>query len=65
MEESLRSLRDSSMSSLLFKTIVPENVDIDYAQRRHMDIFSYNPRASAAIAYAQALVEVVERGKRS
>lgn len=63
MEESLRRLRDSSMSSLLFKTIVPENVDIDYAQRRHLDIFSYNPRAPAAIAYAQALVEVVERGR--
>ena len=63
MEESLRALRSSPVSSLLFKTIIPENVDVDYAQRRHLDIFSYNPKAAAAVAYAQALVELFEKGK--
>lgn len=63
MEESLQDLKASQVSSLLFKTIIPENVDVDYAQRRHLDIFSYNPKAAAAVAYAQALHEIFERGK--
>jgi chromosome partitioning protein len=63
MDESLNDLRESQVGPLLFDTIIPENVDIDYAQRKHMDIFTYNPKAAAAIAYAQALVEVFERYK--
>ena len=62
MEQSLLDLQASQVGPLLFDTIIPENVDMDYAQRRHMDIFSYNPQAPAAVAYAQALVEVFERG---
>jgi cellulose biosynthesis protein BcsQ len=64
MDESLRDLKESQVGPLLFDTIIPENVDVDYAQRQHMDIFTYNPKAPAAIAYAQALVEVFERNKR-
>lgn len=61
MDESLSDIRASQVGPLLFETIIPENVDIDYAQRKNMDIFSYNPKAPAAVAYAQALVEVFER----
>jgi len=64
MEESLRDLRASKVGPLVFNTIIPENVDIDYAQRRHLDIFSYNPKAPAAVAYAQALIEMFERGRQ-
>lgn len=63
MDESLNDLRESQVGPLLFDTIIPENVDVDYAQRQHLDIFSYNPKAPAALAYAQALVEVFERNK--
>ncbi len=62
MEESLGELRASKLNSLLFNTIIPENVDVDYAQRRHLDIFSYNPKAAAAVAYAQVVHEIFARG---
>ena len=63
MDESLRELQSSQVGPLLFETVIPENVDVDYAQRRHLDIFSYNPNAPAALAYARALREVYERGR--
>jgi cellulose biosynthesis protein BcsQ len=63
MEESWHELKASQVGPLLFETVIPENVDVDYAQRRHLDVFSYNPNAPAALAYARALREIYERGR--
>lgn len=43
---------------LFLTTIIPRNTDIKTAQLNHQDIYSYNPKAYAAIAYEKLVKEL-------
>lgn len=55
--ESLAILRKMYASTLL-KTIIPRNVDLKDSAFNKQDIFSYNPEAKGAIAYARLIEEL-------
>jgi chromosome partitioning protein len=54
---SLQILRQTYTGSVL-KTVIPRNTDLRDAHFQKMDIFSFNPRAKAALAYDKLIREV-------
>lgn len=56
-QTSLRILRDT-YSDYLLNTIIPRNVDVKDAQMNKKDIFAYNPKAKAALAYERLIAEL-------
>ncbi len=56
---SLQVLRQTYTSSVL-KTVIPRNVDIKDAHFNKQDIFSYNPKAKAALAYQKLIRELFQ-----
>jgi len=55
--ESLKILRQS-YTNLVFKTVVPRNVDLRDASFEKKDIFAYNPKAKSAEAYQKLIKEM-------
>lgn len=55
--ESLRILRQT-YANLVFKTVVPRNVDLRDASFNQKDIFAYNPKARTAEAYQKLIAEM-------
>lgn len=56
-QASLRVLRETYQDHLLH-TIIPRNVDVKDAQMNKKDIFAYNPKAKAALAYDRLISEL-------
>jgi chromosome partitioning protein len=56
---SLQLLRQTYPNKV-FRTIVPRNTDIKEAQLSKQDIFSFNSKANAAIAYQNLIKEVFD-----
>jgi chromosome partitioning protein len=56
---SLQVLRDT-YSIYLLNTIIPRNVEVKDAQMNRQDIFTYNPKAKAALAYDRLIRELYE-----
>jgi chromosome partitioning protein len=56
-QASLRVLRETYANYLL-NTIIPRNVDVKDAQMNKLDIFAYNPKAKAALAYDRLITEL-------
>ncbi len=54
---SLQLLRQTYTDSVL-KTVIPRNVDIKDAHFNKQDIFAYNPKAKAALAYQKLIKEL-------
>jgi chromosome partitioning protein len=54
---SIQLLRQTYTDSVL-KTIIPKNVDIKDAHFNQKDIFDYNPKAKAALAYQKLIKEL-------
>jgi chromosome partitioning protein len=54
---SLQILRQTYTEKVL-KTVIPRNTDIRDAHFQKQDIFSYNPRAKAALAYDKLIREL-------
>ena len=54
---SLQILRQTYTEQVL-KTVIPRNTDIRDAHFQKQDIFSFNPRAKAALAYNKLIQEV-------
>ena len=54
---SLRMLRQT-YTGLVFATVIPRNTDIREAHMNKQDVFSFNPRATAAHAYDKLIREV-------
>lgn len=54
---SLNILRDTYKDYLL-NTIIPRNVDVKDAQMNKKDIFAYNSKAKAALAYERLITEL-------
>ena len=68
---SLQILRQTYTEKVL-RTVIPRNTDLKDAHFNKMDIYSFNPRAKAALAYDKLIREVflpsaepVESSKRS
>jgi chromosome partitioning protein len=55
---SLQILRQTYTEQVL-KTVIPRNTDLRDAHFQKQDIFSYNPRAKAALAYDKLIREVL------
>lgn len=56
---SLQVLRQTYTGSVL-NTVIPRNVDIKDAHFNKQDIFSYNPKAKAALAYQKLIRELFQ-----
>ena len=56
-QTSLNILRETYAGYLL-STIIPRNVDVKDAQMNKLDIFTYNPKAKAALAYSRLIAEL-------
>jgi chromosome partitioning protein len=54
---SLGILRQTYTESVL-KTVIPRNTDLRDAHFQKLDIFSFNPRAKAALAYDKLIREL-------
>ena len=54
---SLQVLRQT-YTDHVFKTVIPKNVDMKDANFNKADIYSYNPKAKAALAYQKLIREV-------
>ena len=54
---SLQVLRQTYTESV-FKTIIPRNTDLRDAHFNKQDIFRFNPRAKAALAYQKLIQEL-------
>ena len=54
---SLQILRQTYTEQVL-KTVIPRNTDIRDAHFQKQDIFSFNPRAKAALAYDKLIQEI-------
>lgn len=59
--ESLKILRQS-YTNLVFKTVIPRNVDLRDASFSKQDIFAYKPDAKTAEAYDKLITEMGFRG---
>ena len=55
--ESLKMLRQT-YTNLVFKTVIPRNVDLRDASFNQQDIFAYKPKARAAQAYEKLIREL-------
>jgi chromosome partitioning protein len=55
--ESLKILRQT-YTDLVFKTVIPRNVDLRDASFEKRDIFSHKPEAKAAEAYQKLIEEM-------
>ena len=54
---SLQILRQTYTEKVL-KTVIPRNTDLRDAHFQKQDIFSFNPRAKAALAYDKLIREI-------
>jgi chromosome partitioning protein len=54
---SLQILRQTYTGKVL-KTVIPRNTDLRDAHFQKQDIFSFNPRAKAALAYDKLIREI-------
>jgi chromosome partitioning protein len=54
---SLQILRQTYTGKVL-KTVIPRNTDLKDAHFQKQDIFSFNPRAKAALAYDKLIREI-------
>jgi chromosome partitioning protein len=53
----LNVLRDK-YGDMLFQTVIPRNTSVKDAHLKKMDIFDYDPKAYAAIAYYKLITEI-------
>ncbi len=56
---SLQLLRQTYPNKV-FRTIIPRNTDIKEAQLSKLDIFTFNSKANAAIAYKNLIKEIFD-----
>jgi chromosome partitioning protein len=54
---SLQILRQT-YTEMVLKTVIPRNTDLRDAHFQKQDIFSFNPRAKAALAYDKLIQEI-------